>query len=212
MSASDKQSNLTAGEKILLERWKSSKGIDQDAKVVGEPERLVEGRRLGAVMFTDMVGYTALTQRDEILTLRILEEHRRLLRPLFRKYEGREIKTLGDGFMIEFPSALEAVQCSLEIQLAVSNFNANRPPGERFSLRIGIHLGDVIHKDNDVYGDAVNIASRVVPLCAPGSICVTEQVYSQVKNRLDKPFVSMGKRKLKNVETRVHVFSLSVQT
>ncbi len=210
MGVSDKSDRLTTGEKSLLDRWRSSsKSAEQDAQLVVTPEaQSKEGRRLAAVMFTDMVGYTALTQRDEALALEILEDHRSLVRPLLRRYSGREIKTVGDGFIVEFPSALEAVQCSLAIQLAVSNYNSNRSPEKRFNIRIGIHVGDVIHKDKDVYGDTVNIASRLTPFCVPGSVCVTEQVHLQVRNKLDKPFVKIGRRKLKNVEAPLLLYTL----
>jgi adenylate cyclase len=201
---------LTAGEKILLEKWKSSKSSEQDAPLVQTQEKPDEGRRLAAVMFTDIVGYTALTQKDETIALEIVEEHRALLRPLFQRYTGNEIKTMGDGFIVEFQSALEAVKCSLDIQSTVTDSNSNHPLERKFQLRIGIHLGDVIHKNNDIYGDAVNIASRMMPLCVPGSVCVTEQVYSQVKNKIDKPFVSVGKKKLKNVVTPVKAYALKM--
>lgn len=210
MDVPEKSDRLTPGEKILLEKWKSSKSSKQDAPLVRTQEKQDEGRRLAAVMFTDIVGYTALTQKDETLALEIVEEHRAMLRPLFRKHNGKEIKTMGDGFIVEFQSALEAVECSLSVQTGVSDFNSNHSSEKRFQLRIGIHLGDVIHKNNDVYGDAVNIASRVMPLCVPGSVCVTEQVYSQVKNKIDKPFVSVGKKKLKNVETPVKAYALKM--
>jgi adenylate cyclase len=209
LAASEKpKENLTAGEKLLLEKWKSSKGLEQDAQLVGAPKK-VDERRLVALMFTDMVGYTALSQNDEELALEILEEHRSLLRPIFRKHGGREVKTIGDAFLVEFPSAFEAVKCSLDIQPAIADFNIDRPIDRKFQLRIGIHLGDAIHRDNDVYGDAVNIASRIHGLCEAGSVCISEEVYLQVKNKLDNThFVRIGKRKLKNVKTSVQVYTL----
>jgi adenylate cyclase len=155
-----------------------------------------------------MVGYTALSQNDEELALKILEEHRSLLRPIFRKHGGREVKTIGDGFLVEFPSAFEAVKCSLDIQSAIAD-SIDRPLDKRFQLRIGIRLGDAIHRNNDVYGDAVNIASRIHSLCEAGSVCISEEVYLQVKNKLDNThFVRIRKRKLKNVKTSVQVYAL----
>lgn len=198
---------LTTGEKNLVERWKSSKNSEDDLKLV-EIEKQDNGRRLAAIMFTDMAGYTALTERDEVLALQILEEHGNLLRSIFKKHSGKVVKTIGDGFIVEFSSALKAVQCSLTVQSAIADFNHNHPSEMKVQLRIGVHLGDVIHKDNDVYGDAVNIASRIESLCAPGSVCITEQVFSQVRNKIGRTFVSLGKRKLKNVEIPVRIYAL----
>lgn len=103
-------------------------------------------RRLVAIMFTDIVGYTAMTQRDEAQAVKLMEEHRSLLRPIFRKHNGTEIDTIGDAFLVEFSSALEAVNCAAAIQLMLKELNEQRPENGRILLRIGIHLGDVIHK------------------------------------------------------------------
>jgi adenylate cyclase len=163
-------------------------------------------RRLAAIMFTDMVGYTSLAQKDEALAMELLEEHRELLRSFFPDYNGREIKTMGDAFLVEFASALEAVRCAFGIQQSLHDLNSGRSAGKRLLLRIGIHLGDVIHSKKDVYGDAVNLASRVEPLAQPGGICLTEQVYQQVKNKVRFPLSSIGRRELKNVGGTVEVF------
>ena len=163
-------------------------------------------RRLAAVMFTDIVGYTSQAQKDEARALRMLEEHRKVVRPSLPRHHGKEIKTIGDSFLVEFPSALEAVRCAFAIQQSLKEMNRNRVPDQRVMLRIGIHLGDVIHSENDVYGDAVNIASRIEPLAEPGGICVTGQVYDQVKNKLEFPFLSLGTRDLKNVDEPTLVF------
>jgi adenylate cyclase len=163
-------------------------------------------RRLAAIMFTDLAGYTALTQRNEALAMQLLEEHRRIVRPFFPKHNGREIKTIGDAFLVEFASALEATRCAFDIQQSMNEMNSARPPERTVLVRIGVHLGDVIHSQNDVYGDAVNIASRVEPLASPGGICVSEQVYVQIKNKFEFPLSSIGKRNLKNVGEPVEVF------
>jgi adenylate cyclase len=168
---------------------------------------LAEGeRRLAAIMFTDLVGYTALSQKNEAYSLQLLEEHQKLIRPSFPKHNGREIKTIGDAFLVEFASALEAVRCAFEIHQLLDDFNLNRPPERKIMLRIGIHLGDVVHSKNDVHGDAVNVASRIEPLAPPGGISITEQVYHQIKNKFEFPFVSLGKQNLKNVQDPVEVY------
>jgi TolB-like protein/Flp pilus assembly protein TadD len=159
-------------------------------------------------MFTDMVGYVALSQKNEVSALQLLEEHRKILRPFFPKHNGQEIKTIGDAFLVEFASALEAVRCAYEIQQSLHELNSGRSVSEKFLLRIGVHLGDVIHAPNDVYGDAVNIASRIEPLADSGGICVTEQVYDQIKNKFEFPFSSIGRKELKNVSEPTEVFRL----
>ncbi len=198
---------LTTGEKTLIKRWKASKPEDESLLVASEKQP--EGRRLAAIVFTDIVGYTAMAQKNEALAVKLLEEHRNILRPIFQKHNGLEIDTVGDGFLVEFASALDAVRCSIEIQSALKESNVQRPDEWKILLRIGIHLGDVIHKNNHVYGDSVNIASRIGPLCAPGSLCITEQVYSQVRNKIDRTFNRLRRKKLKNVETPVEVYSLT---
>jgi adenylate cyclase len=159
-------------------------------------------------MFTDIVGYTSLTQNDEARAIDLLNSHRTLIRPLFPRYHGKEVKTIGDAFLVEFDSALEALRCAYDIQQTLHESNAGRSIEMKVQLRIGIHLGDVIHQQNDVYGDAVNVASRIEPLATPGGICLTEQVYDQVRNKFEFPFVSLGRRELKNVGEAVEVYKV----
>ena len=116
-----------------------------------------EQRKLAAIMFTDMVGYSALAQHDDKIALELLEEHRRLLREIFPRFHGTEIKTIGDAFLVEFGSALEAAQCAIEIQRALAKRNTDVAADRHIAVKIGIHIGDVIHRDGDVYAVAVNI-------------------------------------------------------
>jgi TolB-like protein/Tfp pilus assembly protein PilF len=166
-------------------------------------------RRLAAIMFTDMVGYTALTQRNESLAMELLEEQRGLVRTFLATHKGREIDTIGDGFFVEFGSALAAVKCAVGIQSALKEENAKRPEDKKIWIRIGIHLGDVIHTGKQVAGDAVNIASRIEPLAPPGGVCVTAQVHASVFNKFDGTFESMGTPELKNVTTPIEVFRIA---
>jgi adenylate cyclase len=165
-----------------------------------------EQRRLAAVMFTDIVGYSSLTQKNERLTLELLEEHRKIVRPIVTRYNGREIKTIGDAFLIEFESALKATQCAIDIQKTLHNHNQQSIPERRIHLRIGIHLGDVEQRENDVLGDAVNIASRIEPLAEADGICISQQVYDQIRNKIDCPAEDLGPHKLKNIEYPINVY------
>jgi class 3 adenylate cyclase/TolB-like protein len=159
-------------------------------------------------MFTDIVGYTSLAQKNEALAMELLDDHRRLIRHSLAKHNGKEIKTMGDAFLVEFASALEAVRCAFEIQQSMHEANLGSSDDRRIMARVGVHIGDVIHSQDDVYGDAVNIASRIEPLAPPGGICVSEQVYAQVKNKFELPLYSVGKRDLKNVVEPVEVYTV----
>ncbi|MHB8567829.1 MAG: tetratricopeptide repeat protein [Nitrososphaerales archaeon] len=165
-------------------------------------------RRLAAIMFTDMVGYTSLSQTNESLALELLENHRRIVRPLLANHNGLEIKTMGDAFLVEFGSALEAVECSFEIQKVIHDLNPSLPPNHRIALRIGLHVGDVIESNADIFGDAVNIASRIEPLAKPEGICLTRQVYDQIQNKFEARISRMGKIDLKNVKGPLEVYSI----
>jgi adenylate cyclase len=167
-------------------------------------------RRLAAIMFTDMVGYTALAQRNESLSLAIVEEQRDLVRPILKRHDGREVKTMGDAFLVEFSSALAAVRCAYDIQRATRDRNIALPEESRIRLRIGIHLGDVVESQGDISGDAVNLASRIEPLAEPGGVCLTRQVYDQVVNKVELPLSSVGMRALKNVDAPVEVFRMTM--
>ncbi len=165
-------------------------------------------RRLAAIMFTDMVGYTTLGQRNESLSLSLVEVQRRLVRPCLRMHKGREVKTMGDAFLVEFPNALDAVRCAYEIQKASREFNDSRPEDRRLLLRIGLHLGDIQSSKDDILGDAVNVASRVEPLATEGGIALTRQVYDQVANKFEAPIRSIGLKKLKNVAKPLEVYQV----
>jgi adenylate cyclase len=174
---------------------------------------LLEGqRRLAAIMFTDMVDYTRLSEKDEPLALSLLDEHRRLLRQVFPKHGGREVKTVGDGFLVEFASALEAVRCALDIQKLLYTRNQKVPSENRIMLRVAVHLGDVEHRDGDIYGDAVNIASRVQELADPGGVCITQQVFDHIRNNREFQTKSLGQSQLKNVQTPLEIYRIEPTT
>jgi len=159
-------------------------------------------------MFTDMVGYTTLGQKNESLSLALVDEQRKLIRPILNKHDGREVKTMGDSFLVEFSSALNAVRCAYDIQRAAREFNISLPEERRVHLRIGVHLGDVLDSHGDISGDAVNIASRIEPLADYGGVCLTRQVYDQVQNKFELPLTSLGPKSLKNVSSSMEVYKM----
>ncbi len=167
-------------------------------------------RRLAAIMFTDLVGFTRLGQEDEEAALALRREHQALLRPIFERFGGREVKTLGDGFLVEFASVVEAVRCAVDIQRAIGARNAGVGAGTQILLRIGLHVGDVVEEDGDVVGDAVNVASRIEPLAEPGGICLSSAVHEQVRNKLPILFERVGIRELKNVREPVEIYRVAV--
>ena len=169
---------------------------------------LTEDRKLAAIMFTDMVGYSALAQRDDKVALELLEEHRRLLREIFPRFHGTEIKTIGDAFLVEFGSALQAAQCAIEIQRTLAKRNHDVTSDRRIELKIGIHIGDVVHRDGDVYGDGVNIASRIEQLAGAGGICVSMDVERQIRNALEARFEKFGSADLKNIKLPMDLFRI----
>ena len=165
-------------------------------------------RRLAAIMFTDLVGFTALGQRNESLALSVLDEQRELLRPVFNRHGGREVKTIGDAFLVDFTSALNAVKCAYEIQKTSREFNDSLPEERRVLLRIGVHLGDIVESHGDISGDAVNIASRIESLADSGGVCLTRQVYDHIQNKFELPLTSLGLKSLKNVTSSIEVYKM----
>src|SRR6266404_1584750 len=170
-------------------------------------------RRLAAILAADVVGYSRLMGQDEAATLARLRKHRnQLIGPKVAEHKGRIVRTTGDGFLIEFPSVVEAVACAVEIQRAMAECNTTTPEEQRIVLRIGINLGDIIIQDDEIHGDGVNVAARLEPLAEPGGICVSATVHDEVRDKLDLAFDDMGEHALKNIARarRVHRLLLGV--
>ena len=159
-------------------------------------------------MFTDLVGFSARAQANEAEALAVLRRHNRRLRSVFPKHHGREIKTVGDAFLVEFGSALDATKCALEIQETLHRDELNAEEGKRVRIRIGIHVGDVEEREGDIFGDAVNIASRIEPLADPGGVAISQQVFDQIQNKIDVPIVQLPPVRLKNIRVPTAVFRL----
>lgn len=165
-------------------------------------------RKLAAIFVADVVGYSRLMGEDEAGTLDVLRTHRgELIEPKISEHEGRVIKLMGDGLLAEFPSAVEAVQCAVEIQQAMAKRSADVPEERRIIFRIGINLGDVIVQDGDIYGDGVNVAARLEGMADPGGVLVSQSVWDSVRDRLDVHFFDDGERKFKNIARPIRVWS-----
>jgi len=163
-----------------------------------------EERKLAAIVFTDIVGFTELMGQDEAKAMNLLKQNRALLRPIVDNFNGEWLKEIGDGVLISFPSAVKAVTCALEIQRIL----VHNPD---LTLRIGIHVGDVIKKDGDVFGDGVNIASRLEPLAEPGGICVSERVHEDIRNKPEISTAFQEEQLLKGVDKPIKVYSIFTQ-
>jgi adenylate cyclase len=157
-------------------------------------------RRLVAVFAADVEGYSRLMGADKVGTLKGLTERRAILDRIIGKHRGRIANTAGDSVLAEFGSAVDAVQCAVEAQTAVAEANSRLSPDKRLSFRIGIHLGDVMVRGGDLFGDGVNIAARLEALAQPSSICVSGATYEQVKKVLPLQFTDLGPQQVKNIE------------
>lgn len=163
-------------------------------------------RRLAAVMFLDMVGYSAMMAGDEERALACVAELEKLLRAEVPKFGGRVVKFLGDGSMAEFPTALAAVRCSQSVIQDVESNNAWVPAEKRYSVRIGLHLGELVDRADDIFSNAVNVAARIQPLADPGGIAMSSFIYSQVENQLDLKGTYLPPQKLKNIPEKMRIF------
>ena len=159
-------------------------------------------RKLTAIMFIDMVGYTAMMQKDERKTQDLVKRHRELIKPLVVKHNGEVLRYIGDGTLCTFRSAIEAVNCAIGIQNALIDKH-------ELNVRIGIHIGDIVFEDDDIYGDGVNIASRLEPLAESGGVCISERVYEDIKNQSDMATAYLGEKSLKNVDHPIKIYCLT---
>ncbi len=166
-------------------------------------------RRLATILFADVSGYSRMMRADEERTLVDLRAHlAELVAPVIQRFGGRIVKTVGDGVMVEFGSAVEAVRCAVELQRGMFQRNEDVPAERRQTFRIGLHLGDVIASDDDVFGDTVNLAARLQGVAEPGAIVVSAAVYEQVRDKLALPFRDLGNRSVKNIDRPIHVYTL----
>jgi TolB-like protein/class 3 adenylate cyclase len=171
-----------------------------------------ERRKLVAIMFTDIVGFTVMSQRNDNLAIELLIEYREILRPIFAQHRGREISAVGDGILVEFESAVLAARCAVQIQKRLADRNKAVPEPHQLHLRIGIHVGDILQQDKDILGDGVNVASRIFQVAEPGGICISQQAADQIRNKIPEPLRPLGRKELKGLERLWEVYEIVLKT
>src|SRR5690349_16898475 len=168
-----------------------------------------ETRRLAAIMFTDIVGFSRQMGVDESRTLRLLAVHNQIIQQVATAHHGTVIKTIGDAFLVDFPSVVHAVQCAQQIQAQFKGHNAEKEQPEQIHVRIGVHSGDIVQQNGDVFGDGVNVASRLQALAEPDTICISQKVYEEVEPKLALGTVlAIGRPQLKNIAQRQPLYLL----
>ena len=168
-------------------------------------------RRLAAVVAADVAGYSRLMGGDEERTLADLKHVRAtLIDPAISDHRGRIVKTTGDGLLVEFASAVDAARCAVEVQRAMAEQNADVPRDLRIEFRIGIHVGDIIIDDDDIFGDGVNIAARLEGMAEPGGICISDDAHRQIRGKVDIDFDDLGPQTLKNIAEPMRVWRVRV--
>ncbi|HEY0219851.1 MAG TPA: adenylate/guanylate cyclase domain-containing protein, partial [Afipia sp.] len=166
-------------------------------------------RKIAAILAADVAGYSRLVAEDEEETLRRLAVYRGVFEDFITRANGRVFNTAGDGFLAEFPSAVDAVRCAIDVQESIRNRNSAYPPSRQMAFRMGLTIGDVVDRDGDLLGDGVNIAARLQTLAEPGRICISKSVYDAVATKLSVHFTDLGAQKVKNIPNPVHVFSVA---
>ncbi len=166
-------------------------------------------RRLTTILSADVVGYSRLMEQDEAGTLEALQSLRKdVIRPKEQQYHGRTVKLMGDGALMEFASVVDAVTFAADVQMILREASQEVPEARRIVFRIGINIGDIIVEDNDIYGDGVNVAARLEGICEPGGICISHNVFDQVRGKLDLTFQPLGEKQVKNISEPVSVYQV----
>jgi class 3 adenylate cyclase len=188
-----------------------SPNIDPLASQEGLSSEMRIERQLAAILAADVVGYSRLMGQDELGTLaRLRERHTLVIGPKVAEHKGRIVRTTGDGFLVAFPSIVEAVECAAQIQLAMAEGNMSTPEAQRIVLRIGINIGDIMIEGGEIHGDGVNVAARLEQLAEAGGICVSAIVHDEVRDKLDLAFDDMGEHALKNIARARRLYRILV--
>ena len=165
-------------------------------------------RKLTTIMFTDIVGYSRIMSNNEGKGLELLNYQDKLLQPVIERFNGKILKRMGDALFLEFSSSLNALECSIEMQNVLKDFNENRNVDHQLLLRIGLHIGDVIIREGDLFGEGINVAARLEPLADPGGICMSQAVYDSVKIKSDFSAIRVGDVSLKNIINKYTVYKI----
>ncbi len=166
-------------------------------------------RRLTCILAADAVGYSKQMSQDEEGTIRVLSAHRAVIDGILTFHQGRIVSTAGDSVLAEFSSAVEAVRCAVEIQEALKTRNDSLPEHRQMHFRVGVNLGDVVVKNEDLLGDGVNVAARLESMAEPGGIGISSSVYDQITGKLDLGFQDIGEQNLKNISRPIRVYRVS---
>jgi class 3 adenylate cyclase len=181
---------------------------EQDLEALEEGTAKNPKRQNTAIMFTDIVGYSAQMGRNEAAMVAKLQVHNDIMRAQIVRNRGTVIKTIGDAFMVRFRSAESAVQCGLDCQKAIKEYNKTKTPEDQFHIRIGMHMGEVIHTGTDVFGEGVNIAARIEPKCDPDGVCVSDAIANAARNKVPAHFSSIGRQPMKNIVNPPELFKV----
>ena len=167
-----------------------------------------EERKLAAIMFADIVGYSRMMSADEDRTLELLKDFEELCSPIVTSFQGKIIKKIGDEIFCEFSSSKNAVDAALEIQESISKYNDSRPKNFQLNVRVGIHIGDIVKRGDDIHGDGVNVASRIQPLANPGGICISSSVQDALRGHPKYNIIKKGEHELKNILDKYSIFQV----
>ena len=165
-------------------------------------------RKLTAIMFTDIVGYSKIMSTNEKIGLELLDAQSELVLPIIKNFNGKILKKMGDAFFVDFSSSINAIECSVEIQKALKDYNASKDSRKKLLLRIGLHIGDVFIKEDDLFGEGINVAARLEPLAEPGGICMSQAFYDSVKVKSDFSAVRVGDVALKNILSKYTIYKI----
>ncbi|MBM4168494.1 MAG: tetratricopeptide repeat protein [Ignavibacteria bacterium] len=172
------------------------------------PAEDIGTRKLAAIMFTDIKGFSRKMGENETVAMALLKAHDAMMNELVAKYDGKVIKSIGDSFMVDFSSAVNAVKCAIEAQEIFWYYNKGKSDLEKIEIRIGIHLGDVITDGHDIFGDGVNIASRIEAVTSPNRVCISQDIFNQVKNKMELETYSLGMMEFKNIAEPIEIYEI----
>ena len=181
-------------------------------ETINKSNKLTPDRSLAAIMITDIVGFSKEMENNEEHTYSKLLIHNEIIREKIKNSKGEEIKTIGDAFLVRFKSAVDAIQSGIDIQKEFLEYNKDKKEVDHILVRIGIHIGDILIRNNDVFGNGVNVTSKIVPLAESGGICISADVYNMVKSSLDIKVLSLGKKELKNIKDSPEIFKIVIES